>query len=108
MRDYNNIPNLKWENPSSQYQAKAQILHQEPVILNMPQVFDYDITGSEEHHCQYNPESGIFYNCNGGATLDLLADRNHQPALHELAAACVTTSSQVDIDAQGQRIIIHD
>jgi hypothetical protein len=33
---------------------------------------------------------------------------NQQPALHELAQACTSSHSQVDIDADGHRLIIHD
>jgi len=108
MRDYDNMPNVKWEEPTSPYRAKAQILHQEPVILDMPETFDYDIGDDGIQHCQFHSESGIYYNCNGGVTLDILADINQQPTLHELAQACNTTHSQVDIDANGRRLIIHD
>lgn len=108
MRDYDNMPSVKWEEPASPYRAKAQILHQEPVILDMPETFNYDIGDGGQHACQYNVESGIYYNCNGSHTLELLADINHQSALYDLAQACETTHSQVDIDANGRRLIIHD
>jgi len=108
MRDYTNIPKVKWEEAASQYRAKAQILHQEPVVLDMPDSFVYDIGDVDRHHCQFNAETGIYYNCDGGDLLDHLANINQQPALHELARACNTTHSQLDIDANGRRLIIHD
>lgn len=108
MRDYDNMPHLNWQEPASQYRAKAQILHQEPVILDMPDGFEYELGDKEQHKCQYNPETGVYYNCNGAAALDMLAEMNQQPGLYELAQACNSSHSQVDIDANGRRLIIHD
>ncbi len=40
MRDYDNMPILDWNAAKAPQLAKAQILHREPVILQMPDTFD--------------------------------------------------------------------
>lgn len=41
MRDHGNMPKLDWLDRASVHKAKAQILHQEPVILRMPEGFAF-------------------------------------------------------------------
>ena len=107
MRDYGNMPVLEWSDSSAPYKAKAQILHQEPVILQMPQEFDGSIDG-DLYGCRIQDDGGILYDCDGGRVLDRLATRNALPGLHIIAEACEQSNSQIDIDIAGKRIIVHD
>jgi hypothetical protein len=107
MRDYGNMPVLEWRDASASQKARAQILHQEPVILQMPDDFDAGIDGSQ-FGCALHEESGILYDCDGGEVLNRLATKNALPDLLILAEACELSSSQVDIDQENKRLIVHD
>lgn len=107
MRDYDNMPVLDWASPMSAQKARAQILHQEPVILQMPDNFDPSLDG-EVFGCEQQGDNGILYNCEGGNLLNHLAKQNNMEELSLLADACVESSSQVDIDASHKRLIVHD
>jgi len=107
MRDYDNMPVLDWQEEKAVLKAKAQILHQEPVILQMPDSFNASLKG-EEFGCELQEESGIYYDCNGGRLLKTLAEKNNLSDLEILAEACIESSSQVDVDHARKRIIVHD
>lgn len=107
MRDYDNMPELDWTDEKAAQKAVAQILHQEPVILHMPDSFDASLDG-DAFGCELQASSGIFYNCDGGKALRQLAMQNHLPELDLVASACARSSSQVDIDSTGKRLIVHD
>lgn len=107
MRDYDNMPELNWSGKQSANQARAQILHEEPIILKMPENFISDIS-SEDFGCKLDEQSGIFYDCEGGDAIRHLAELNKLPELDEIASACADSSSQVDVDPAGHRLIIHD
>lgn len=107
MYDYDNMPTLDWNTANAALKAKAQILHQEPVILNMPASFDATLDG-EAYGCKLDEGSGILVDCDGGEALKRLAEQNHLRDLNIVAEACVRSNSQVDIDAANRRIIVHD
>lgn len=107
MRDYDNMPVLDWREDNAPHKAKAQILHQEPVILQMPDDFDISVSG-DQLGCKLQEDTGILYDCDGGKTLQQLATKSHLPALNSVAEACEESSSQVDLDNTLNRIIIHD
>ncbi|MFN2309015.1 MAG: hypothetical protein ABR553_04675 [Gammaproteobacteria bacterium] len=107
MRDYDNIPILDWSAKNTALMAKAQVMHQEPVILNMPASFDASLDG-EAYGCKIDRDSGNLIDCNGGETLKHLAEQNHLRDLSIVAEACMRSNSQVDIDATLRRLIIHD
>ncbi len=107
MRDYKNIPVLDWKVNNAPIKAKAQIMHQEPVILQMPDDFDASLDG-DQFACKLQENTGIFYDCEGGNTIQQLAAQNHLPSLDTIAKACIESSSQVDIDGVHKRIIVHD
>ena len=46
MRDYDNMPVLDWRDDKAPQKAKAQILRQEPVVLQMPDDFDASLVPS--------------------------------------------------------------
>ena len=103
MRDYDNMPVLDWGESQTPVKARAQILHQEPVILQMPDDFDTSFDTATVD-CKFQEDTGIFYNCDGAKTLDLLANQNHLSGLHDIAKACNQSGSQVDIDRNHKRI----
>ncbi|MBD3669921.1 MAG: hypothetical protein HUJ29_04035 [Gammaproteobacteria bacterium] len=107
MRDYDNMPTLNWNEENAGAKAKAQILHQEPVILMMPNDFDSSVEG-DKFGCELEDDSGIYFDCDGGKVLQQLAAMNNMDGLEMVAEACVQSSSQVDIDGANNRIIVHD
>jgi len=107
MRDHDNMPLLNWTDDHAAEKAMAQILHQEPVILQMPDSFDASLD-STELDCFFEPDSGIYFNCEGGQIIKHLAEENHLDALLSIADACVETTSRVDVNVDKKQIIIHD
>lgn len=107
MRDYDNMPVLSWEEDEAPSKAKAQILHQEPVVLQMPEDFSAAVDG-DQFDCKLDDDSGILHDCEGGRLLQWLATQNQLPGLNTVAEACIVSSSRVDIDSMHKRIIVHD
>lgn len=107
MRDYDNIPVLDWKEDNAAIKAKAQIMHQEPLVLQMPDNFDTTVD-DENCGCKFKRDTGILYDCDGGKTLHLLARQNHFAELNIVVEACIISSSQVDIDSTHNRIVVHD
>jgi hypothetical protein len=107
MRDYSNMPLLDWTDNNSALKASAQILHQEPVILQMPDTFDA-LLENDKYGCILHEETGILYNCDGARLLHRLAQQNQLPGLDQVAEACSESGSQVDIDRSRKRLIVHD
>lgn len=107
MHDYDNIPVLDWNDDHAAAKARAQILRQEPVVLQMPDDFETELEG-EAFSCKQQDPSGVLYDCDGGKLLSRLARANHLTELQALADACAQSSSQVDLDRAGKRLIVHD
>jgi hypothetical protein len=107
MHDYDNMPVLDWNEKDASIKARAQILHQEPVILQMPDDFDTTLDGSL-YHCKLHEETGLLYDCDGDMLLRQLALQNNIPELALLSQAVVQSGSQVDVDSAHNRIIVHD
>ena len=107
MRDYDNMPVLDWNDAHAAQKAKAQILHQEPVVLMMQDSFDANVDGGR-FGCRLDADSGILCDCDGGRILRQLATLNRMHALEIVADACTRSNSQVDVDRIGKRIVIHD
>jgi hypothetical protein len=107
MRDYDNMPVLDWRDDKAPQKAKAQILRQEPVVLQMPDDFDAALVDGEEFDCELHKETGILHDC-GGRVLSRLAEQNQLPSLNIVAEACIESSSRVDIDSARKRLIVHD
>ncbi|WP_019570589.1 MULTISPECIES: hypothetical protein [unclassified Thioalkalivibrio] len=106
MRSVDNMPALDWENGRNAMRAKFQVMHEEPVVLNMPPDMDWSVNGGE-FGCTLD-DGGMPRDCEGGSLLHRLAELNDMPALEDIAKACDYSSSRVDIDAAGSRIIVHD
>ena len=107
MRDYGNMPVLNWDDDKIPLKAKAQIIHEEPVILQMPDSFNASLDGAE-FACKQHEDTGILYNCDGYGALTWLAEQNNEPSLKIVADACAYSSSLVDIDSAQRRLIVHD
>lgn len=107
MRSYSNMPVLNFQEAKASQKAAAQILHQEPVVLQMPDDFDTTVD-ADEFGCKLQDDTGILYDCDGGKILQQLATQNETPTLGKVAEACVKSNSQVDIDSAHKRIIVHD
>lgn len=106
MRYYKDIPVLNWKEDYAVMKAWEQILHHEPLILQMPDNFDATVDGND-YGCKLQQGTDILYDCDGGNALPLLAIKNHLSELNIVAEACIISSSQVDIDSAHKRIIVH-
>jgi hypothetical protein len=108
MRDYGNMRVLEWTDTTSARKAAAQITHQEPVILFMPEHFDCTTSDESQFAGKRNEESGIVYDCDTCSVLNYFAKNNDSPSLRPVVDACAESSSRVSIDAADRRIIVHD
>lgn len=107
MRDYANMPVLKWEGAISAKKATAQIHHAEPVILQLPEDFKISVDAAA-CGCREDKHAGGHIDCNAEALLKALADDNAQPELAQLATAAHAAGQVADIDINTRRIVIHD
>ena len=106
MRSIDNMPKLDWQDGKNIMRAKFQVMHEEPVVLKMPTDMDWSVDGAE---FQCTPgDNGMQYDCEGSGLLHHLAELNGMPGLDDIAEACAYSSSRVDIDPAGSRIIVHD
>ncbi|WP_018874184.1 MULTISPECIES: hypothetical protein [unclassified Thioalkalivibrio] len=106
MRSVDNMPVLDWQDGKNAMRAKFQVMHEEPVVLKMPADMDWSVNEGE-FGCTLD-DSGMPRDCEGGSLLHRLAELNDMPGLEDIAKACAYSSSRVDIDASGSRIIVHD
>jgi len=102
-----NLPSVDWQDGQNSARVEMQVRREEPVILMMPSGMDWSVDASE-FECTADPESGMQRDCKGGGLLRKLADLNDMPELKDIADACEYSSSLVDIDPVGSRIVIHD
>lgn len=107
MRDYDNMPVLRWEGKGSAAKAKAQILHEEPIVLQMDDSFDMQLD-VEEGACQRDRSSGRLHDCAPEPIISALAQINHLPALAEVGSVAAKAGLVVDLDPALHRIIVHD
>lgn len=107
MRDYRNIPVLNWQGAMSSKKAIAQVHHEEPVILQMPEDFSLgiDAAGCD---CKRGHNPAHHIDCHAADTLKALATENNEPSLAELADIAHEAAQVVDIETDTRRIIIHD
>lgn len=107
MRDYSNMPEIRLADAADVARAKNQILHQEPIIVTVPEGFSFTLDNADTS-CQCDDETGIYYDCDATSILSELADANGMQALAELAEVCRDSGSRFDLDAARHRIVIHD
>ena len=93
-RDYSNMPQLALSDKAAISKAKQQILHQEPLIMSLPEEIDMQLNW-KDCNCKYDERSEIHYNCDGGKAMSELAKRANHPEFSQLAQACDESSSLV-------------
>jgi len=107
MTDYGNIPVLKWAGAISAKKASAQLLHAEPLILQMPEDFRMAVDASA-CGCREGKKPGSHLDCNAEILLKSLAKDNAVPELDLVADAAHEAGQVADLDTDRRRIIIHD
>lgn len=107
MRDYGNIPVLKWEGAMSAKKATFQIHHAEPLILQMPEDFRMGID-APSYGCKLGKTSESHIDCNAATLLKTLAKQNELPELASLGDVAEEAGQVVDIDTESRRLIFHD
>lgn len=106
-RDYSNMPTLRLEDKGSIAKAKVQILHQEPLILALPDHVDLNLSW-DNYSCEFNEAHSIHYDCNGENLLTALANKTRIDDLNTLSDACKQSGLRVDADLEKHRLIFHD
>ncbi|MBS3801109.1 MAG: hypothetical protein KGY40_09025 [Thioalkalivibrio sp.] len=106
MRSVNNMPEIDWQDGKNAMRKKFQVMHEEPVVLNMPADMDGSVNAGE-FGCTLD-DSGMPRDCEDGSLLHRLAELNDMSGLEHIATACVYSSSRVDIDAAVSGLIVHD
>lgn len=107
MSDYANMPVLIWEGSISAKKASAQILHAEPLILQMPEDFTMGID-APACDCRVGKKPGNHIDCNAENLFMALSTRNNMPELAMLGKVAHEAGQIVDFDTDTRRIIIHD
>jgi len=106
MRDYSNMPILEWRDDKATIaKIKAQLMHEEPVILTMPAGFDFNLDAAA---CDCREEFGLLTYCKANTALSSLAEQNNVPALQAIGDAAYNAGLTVDIDAGEGHLILHD
>ncbi|VAW72807.1 hypothetical protein MNBD_GAMMA14-1043 [hydrothermal vent metagenome] len=106
MRDYGNIPKIDWQDDKpTQVRIKAQLLHEEPLVLQLPDGFQLDLD-TQACGCEGGPDMSL--GCQPQAVFTALAEANNLPALVEIGEKAEEAGQVVDVDRSGQRLIIHD
>ena len=107
MRNNDNLPVMLWDGESSAMYARAQIMHGEPLILEMGSDFAINLAAGA-CGCQVIDEGKHFLGCDPKCVLSQLAADNHLPALATVGEAAAQADLQVDLDCARSRIIIYD
>lgn len=106
MRDYGNMPKIDWQdNKPTLVKVKAQLMREEPVILQLPDGFRLDF---DAQACGCDGESDMLLDCQPQAVFAALAESNDMPAMKEIGEQARETGQIVDVDKAGQRVILHD
>ncbi|MBS4095497.1 MAG: hypothetical protein KGZ83_01495 [Sulfuricella sp.] len=108
MRDYGNMPVMTWEgSKNSVVKARAQIMHGEPLIMEMGADFGIGVD-AKACGCRIIDEGKRLLGCEPRCTLSQLAGANGQPALAIVGEAAAQAGLLVDLDLVRPRIIIYD
>ncbi len=106
MRDYSNMPKIDWnDDKATLSRIKAQIMHEEPVILLIPENFNFDL---DPDVCDYQEKSSLLIGCAPDTALSILAKQNAIPALNDIGSAAKMAGMVIDVDSSNHRLIIHD
>lgn len=107
MRNFDNLPVMAWDRENSALRARVQIMHEEPLILEMGSSFDINVD-AEACKCQTVDDGNHFIDCDPKCTLSQLADANHLPALAKVGEVAEEVGMLVALDRTRSRIIIYD
>lgn len=107
MRDYSNMPTITWDDTTNSKKIEAQVLHAEPVIIDMPENFVMAID-APSCGCKETDNANFHIDCNTMDTLKTLAEENKDDELLKVAKIAHDAGQVVDIDTNARRIIIHD
>ncbi|MFA7240596.1 MAG: hypothetical protein WC091_10815 [Sulfuricellaceae bacterium] len=105
MRNFDNFPVIAWDGKNSALRARAQVMHGEPLILEMGSGFDIGVDAGD---CGCRASDEYYMGCDPKCTLSLLAEINHLPALAKVGEAAQQAGLLVDVDGTRSRIIIYD
>jgi len=106
MRDYDNMPNIDWQNDKATLaKIKAQISLQEPLIIRLPDDFklSFDATA-----CGCESKTEIRLSCRPQPLFSTLAKDNNLPSLIELGDLAHDKGQVVDVDLNKKHLIIYD
>jgi len=101
------MPRLDLSDKSAITKAKVQIVHQEPLIMGLPEEIDLQLDWNN-YNCEYDPGGDIHFDCDGGKVIAELAQRIDHPEFSELAQVCSESRSRVDIDVRHHRLVFHE
>lgn len=107
MRNFDNLPVMAWDSENSALRARVQIMHEEPLILEMGSGFNLTVN-ADACKCQTLDDENHFMGCDPKCTLSLLADANHLPALAKLGEVAEEAGMLVALDRIRSRIIIYE
>ncbi|MGA7802728.1 MAG: hypothetical protein WCC36_18170 [Gammaproteobacteria bacterium] len=107
MRHYDNLPVMVWNDDNSALRVRAQLLHEEPVILNMGNPFEIG-AGGQACGCHPHVDGGRYLGCDPGRALGMLADSNGWPALSVVGQAAAQAGFVADLEPARGRIVLHD
>ncbi len=107
MRDYSNMPVTTWDDNINSKKIEAQILHAEPVIIQMPEDFALGID-APSCGCKATENSYLHIDCKAMDTLKTIAEENRDDELLKVAKIAHDAGQVVDINTDTRQIIIHD
>ena len=107
MRNLDNFPVMAWDGKNSALRARAQVMHREPLILEMGSNFGINVDVGD-CGCSSVDNGKNFLGCDPKCTLSLLAETNHQPLLVQVGEAAMDSGMLVNLDKTRSRIIFYD
>ncbi|HKJ08682.1 MAG TPA: hypothetical protein VKA76_06320 [Gammaproteobacteria bacterium] len=107
MRHYDNLPVMVWEDDRSAMRVRAQLLHEEPLILNMGNPFVVD-AADESCGCRPQMEGDRYLGCDPQRALAMLAAGNGWGALNAVGQAAAQAGFVADLEPSRGRIVLHD
>ncbi len=106
MRDYDNMPKINWaDDKATLAKIKAQITHQEPLIIHLPVDFNLKIDGAS---CGCSAESSILTGCQADKIFSVLAELNNMSSMNEIGQLAHDKGQVVDVNLTNFDLIVYD